>query len=76
MTPIGQHITISKPEPLNNYEFIVEKESVSKAVVIEVSKDLKVPFRSGDTVMIYTGKHITVRENEFTVSNEMVIAWE
>lgn len=74
MIPIGNHIQISTPETLTKSYFILEKEAVMKAGVIEVSSDYIVPFNAGDTVYFYTGREI-VHPSGIYLNIEMIVGY-
>jgi hypothetical protein len=75
MQPIGQHIKISSPEPVNKSQFIVEKERVQKARVADISFDVTVPFKKLDTVFFNTGKEIILDEEIF-LNIEVIVGYE
>jgi len=74
MNPIGQHIKIHQPEPINTYSFLIEKEPVSKAEVLSISPDVSVPFSSQSTIYFYTGKHIKIKEEIF-IPLDFIVGW-
>jgi hypothetical protein len=69
MTPLGEHIRISKPEEVNKSYFIVEKEAVQKAEVISVSPDIYVPYK---TVFFWTDRAIFIK-GEWFLNTEMIL---
>jgi hypothetical protein len=70
MTPLGEHIRITKPEEVNKSYFIVEKEAVQKAQVISVSPDVKMPEYK--TVFFWTDRAILIR-GEWFLNTEMIL---
>jgi hypothetical protein len=75
LSPVGSYLQISKPEPVNNYSVIVEKEVVSKAKVIQLSNDIEVPFSKDSTIFFHTGREIKFRES-YLVGIDMVVGFK
>lgn len=73
MQPIGQHISIIIPAE-DQQLLIVEKEPTFKVVVKDISPDITVPFKKGDTVYALLGKHIFVN-GQFFISAEHILLY-
>ena len=70
MTPIGNHIKIFTPFPINQSQFIVEKERLQQARVADISPDIEVPFNKFDVIYFYTDKEVVLNNEYFvTVDN-------
>jgi hypothetical protein len=69
MTPLGEHIRITKPEEVNKSYFIVEKEAVQKADVISVSPDIQIEYK---TVFFWTDRAIFIK-GEWFINTEMIL---
>lgn len=64
MIPIGEYISIELiPEPPQY--LITEKSQLSKAIVKDISPDITLPFKSGNTIYIIHSKQIILEENIF-----------
>ncbi len=64
MHPIGNYIkirTLPKPE----VAVIVESECYTKAIALEVSPDLKLPFKNNAEIFILESQIIYINNNQF-----------
>lgn len=74
MQPIGNHIKIIIP-PAAPQVLILDKQPLIKAIATDISPDITVPFKQGDSIYLAECKIVHLQEQIF-IKEEYIFLYE